>query len=124
MNYQETREAPFMAKLLSDFGVPTEALILERESRNTYENATLSAPILQNKGANRIILVTSAWHMRRSAAIFKKAKYDFVIYSVDSLQQPFSFPRDLIPDAQALDNLTRLLREWIGFVSYRALNRL
>ncbi|OHE67784.1 MAG: hypothetical protein A2Z99_07750 [Treponema sp. GWB1_62_6] len=124
ISHPDDKEAPLAAELLKLMGVPREAILLEAESRNTHENATLSKPLLDSIGASRIVLVTSAWHMRRSAGIFGKAGYDFVPYAADSLVDPFSFPADLFPDAGALDRSTRIFRELAGVVAYRLLGRL
>ena len=120
----DKKEAPLATELLELMGVPSDSIVLEAESRNTHENATLSRPLLASMGASRLVLVTSAWHMRRSAAIFRKAGYDFVPWAVDSLAEPFSFPADLFPAASALDGSTRILQEIAGVVAYRLLGRL
>jgi uncharacterized SAM-binding protein YcdF (DUF218 family) len=122
--WPDKKEAPLMADLLETMGVPRNAVIIENSSRNTYENATLSKPLLDGVGAKRIVLVTSAWHMRRSAAIFRKQGYDFASFPVDSLKEPFTPPADLAPDAGALDRSTRILREIVGIVAYKFLGRL
>ncbi|MFA6508767.1 MAG: YdcF family protein, partial [Treponemataceae bacterium] len=113
-----------MANILETMGVPRSALILESESRNTFENAQYSKKALEAAGAKRIVLVTSSWHMRRSAAIFKKAGIDFTPYAVDTLMEYFGVPGDYLPDAGALDNSTRIIREQIGYAVYRVLGRL
>jgi len=122
--WPDKREAPLMSDLLETMGVPRNAIIIEDSSRNTYENATLSKPLLDKVGAKRIVLVTSAWHMRRSAAIFRKQGYDFASFPVDSLKEPFTPPADLTPDAGALDRSTRILREIVGIIAYKILGRL
>ena len=43
----------------------------ERESTDTLENASLSAPILNKNGVRTILLVTHAWHMPRARACFE-----------------------------------------------------
>lgn len=121
---QGKREAPYAYALLKLLGVPDASLIVESQSRNTYENATLSKPLLEAAGVRRVVLVTSAWHMRRSAAIFRKAGYDFDPYAVDTVIEPFTFPRSLVPDADALARSTNLLTEFVGIVAYRILGRL
>ena len=121
---QKKKEAPYAAAALKLLGVPEGALILEGESRNTFENAILSKPLLAAAGAKRIVLVTSAWHMRRSAAIFRKAGYDFASYAVDTLAEPFALPRSVVPDAAALALSTRLLTEIVGTTAYWMLGRL
>lgn len=118
------KEAPLMARVLEQLGVPKDRILLEDASRNTFENATLSKPVLSTIGARRVILVTSAWHMRRARAIFAKAGYDFEPFAADSVLEPLYFPGDLLPDTYALDKTTRLLTEMVGFLSYRIMGRL
>ncbi|MBN1248747.1 MAG: YdcF family protein, partial [Anaerolineae bacterium] len=65
-------ESEVMAQLLVFFGVPREAIILESTSMNTYENAIETLTLLEQRGLTDIVLVTSAMHMPRSVAIFKK----------------------------------------------------
>lgn len=121
---QNAKEGPYMAALLQLMGIPDSALIVESGSRNTYENALRCRAILQAAGADRVILVTSAWHMRRAEAVFRKAGVNVTPYAVDSLAEPLSLPADLVPGSEALDRSTRLLREMAGYVAYRALGRL
>ena len=48
-------------------------ILIENDSRNTYENAVNSAKMLNTSYPNgRLLLVTSAFHMRRSLACFRK----------------------------------------------------
>ncbi|HQF71891.1 MAG TPA: YdcF family protein, partial [Promineifilum sp.] len=71
-------EANDMAALMQLLGVPDEALWLEAESRNTYENALYSQEMLAEAGLNDILLVTSAMHMPRSRAIFARQGFDVI----------------------------------------------
>jgi uncharacterized SAM-binding protein YcdF (DUF218 family) len=71
-----------------------------------------------------VVLVTSAWHLPRSAAIFRKAGFDFERCPVDSLAEAPLYPADLFPDAWALTRFTRMLREWIGIAAYGIMGRL
>ncbi|MDB6108074.1 MAG: hypothetical protein JWO52_8073 [Gammaproteobacteria bacterium] len=51
---------------------------IERDSRDTYENAQLSARILLPAGIKRIVLVTSSAHEWRAAHEFMAAGFDVV----------------------------------------------
>ena len=46
--------------------LPQEDIILEKESKNTYQNAECIAKILKEKKYNQLILVTSRFHLKRS----------------------------------------------------------
>ncbi len=52
--------------------VPPEDIIIEEKSTNTYENAQLVKPILEENDYKKIVLVTSPYHQRRAYLCFKK----------------------------------------------------
>lgn len=73
--------------LLTDLGVPREAIWFSEEPRNTEEEARLIKSTLCGKdgamGASRptkprILLVTSAWHMSRAKMLFDRAGFDVI----------------------------------------------
>jgi uncharacterized SAM-binding protein YcdF (DUF218 family) len=122
-------EAKDMAEILELMGVPPEAIILEPDSLNTYQNAVYTKKILQEKGIERILLVTSAFHMPRSLAIFKKQGINAIPVSTDFLvsQQELREPSysiesqilSLIPSTENLDRTTVVIKEYIGTFIYR-----
>ena len=57
--------------------------MLERQSRNTYENAVFSKAMIAPKPGERWLLVTSAYHMPRSVGLFRKAGFPVEPYPVD-----------------------------------------
>jgi len=66
------REAMAMAEWLERRGVASEQLILEAESLTTRQNARKVAAVLASRGWRRIGLVTSDFHMRRAARLFRR----------------------------------------------------
>lgn len=58
-----------MAKLAADLGVPEKDIVAEAKSKDTEEQALIIKDIA---GKDKMILVTSAYHMPRSMALFKK----------------------------------------------------
>jgi uncharacterized SAM-binding protein YcdF (DUF218 family) len=72
------------------------------------------------------LLVTSARHMPRSMAIFRKlglsviaAPTDFQVTHVDENAGFLGFVLELLPGVDGLEQTTNALKEWIGFVTYR-----
>lgn len=120
-------EALDMAELIVPMGVPKSAIILEPDSLNTYENARNVRQILRQKAIKGpLLLVTSARHMPRSMAIFKKmgmpviaAPTDFRVTDTNENAGFLGFILALFPDAIALDTTTDALKEWIGLVIYK-----
>lgn len=64
--------------LLLDFGVSKSAIMIDVESRNTYENSRFTEKMLLATGGKKakILLVTSAWHMRRASGNFSKTSLE------------------------------------------------
>jgi len=62
-------EAVEMKRWAHRLGVPDDAIVIDSTARNTYENATATRQLLQNTS---IVLVSSASHLPRAAALFRK----------------------------------------------------
>jgi len=70
----EVVEADVMARELGERGVPPHAVVRERLSLSTRENARFTAAALARRGIEGdIALVTSEWHLRRAQALFARA---------------------------------------------------
>ncbi len=115
-------EAEDMAEIAVALGVEKAAIAQDPNSLNTYENAVNVKKILQKLNLNKILLVTSAIHMPRSLAIFRKlgieaiaAPTDFNV--VENSQPPNIFK--FLPDADALKNTTNALKEYVGLTIYK-----
>ena len=114
-------------KLLVDLGVPREAVVLENKAVNTEENAKLAAKILAAKNAKgaKILLVTSACHMKRSLYMFEKyapeiecipAATDYQALPWKDL--PFDF-RSILPNIVAFERTNSFVHEYIGYYGYK-----
>lgn len=113
-------EAEFMANSLKKDGVPEEALLLEKESFNTHENALYSARILKNLGISRVLLVTSALHMPRAMAVFsKQGLTPIAAPSAPQIVVPndpdFSF---WLPDERSFFASRSIIKEYVGLLVY------
>ena len=118
----EFKESLITKKVMIEAGIPAEDILVEDRSRNTYENAAFSARVLQEKNlGGKLLLITSAFHMRRSLACFNKAGLMVHPFPVDIKSTPFSFlpERWIIPDAYGLFLWKMLIREWIGVAAYK-----
>lgn len=113
---KEGIEANDMRDFLVDAGVPDKAIIREDRSRNTEENARHTAEILKTRGWSKILLVTSAYHLPRAVAIFKKyGVTDVIPFPTEKrmTEGPFRFSY-LIPELAALQTTTAAIKEYVG----------
>ncbi|MGH8623634.1 MAG: YdcF family protein, partial [Burkholderiales bacterium] len=110
-------EAQLMRHVLQqDFRVPVQWI--EEGSRNTFENALMSAAVLNPAGVQRIYLVTHAWHMRRARVAFEHAGFT-VIPAPTGFATRFRLTLiDFLPDARALDDSGIFFREGVGIGWY------
>lgn len=69
-------QAGLQAKWLIQAGVPSQAILIERESSRTYESAVEIVHILKAKGWHRAVIVTSEFDVPRVRAVFKKLGVD------------------------------------------------
>lgn len=110
-------EAVSMKKILRTLGIPEEAMVLEEKSRNTRQNAEYSADILHARAVNKILLVTSAYHMRRAEFEFTRFGFQIVPAATDyQLVETPATLLDWLPDASALAGSTRAIREYLGML--------
>jgi uncharacterized SAM-binding protein YcdF (DUF218 family) len=109
-------EAEVIRALLVEWGVPARAIVLDRGSRNTRENAVNSSVLLEKLGCGQPLLVTSAAHMVRSVAAFEKVgvKVFAVSADVQVIRDSGMTVFDFLPDAHALLMTTDAVREYLG----------
>lgn len=122
-------EANDMSALMALLGIPPEALLLEAESRNTYENALFSKQLLADRGMDEVLLVTSAMHMPRSLPLFEAqglrvmpAPTDYLVSDAEWRHLWDGGPTvtliNLLPNVEYLTYTTRALKEYIGIAVY------
>ena len=120
------------AILLHDFGVPREAVVVEDKARNTEENAKLVVDLIQGMPSSRssqakpkVLLVTSAWHMRRSLLMFQKyaPELECIPAATDYETTMGNFYpirwENFLPNPHELSSNCALLHEYFGYWWYR-----
>lgn len=112
-------EAEDMADILQLMGIPAESMLLERRSRNTRQNASYCYKIFRKKGIKKILLVTSASHMRRAEAVFTGLGMTVIPAATDYqvVEHAPSF-LDWLPQADSLEMTTTGIKEYIGYWVY------
>lgn len=111
-------EAEAAKRIAVNLGVPEDRVIAETVSRNTWENAVEARSILP-KRSDTVVLVTSAYHMRRSVGCFEEQGFTVIPaptdYLVDRGEYSFVSP---LPSAGALAGSTAALHEYWGLLYY------
>ncbi len=122
---KEAKEAVAINDYLEGIGYNCKKIHLEPNSRNTNENAVNTEKFLRENLKydslnNPILLITSAMHMRRSVACFKKQNIRCVPYSTNRHAGPrkFSFDHLLIPDFYSFTIWKSTLHEMVGYCAY------
>jgi uncharacterized SAM-binding protein YcdF (DUF218 family) len=113
------REASAMRHLLKSWNVPADSVILESSSANTYENAKWTAGLAAERGIDRVLLITSAFHMRRALATFRRVQMNAIPAATDyRVGKKHGTLLDLLPSARALAESTTAIREYVGYWVY------
>lgn len=110
-------DAAIAPRFFAGLGLSADRLVVEGESRNTAENAALIKPLLGP--GDKVLLVTSAFHMPRSMGLMHKAGIEAIAWPVD-----YRTPGDMgfgLAWETPVDNLlqaTVAMREWVGLAAY------
>lgn len=115
-------EAILIRDILVTMGVPRSAVVTESRNRVTFDNDQYTRETLSSMDVKSVLLVTSAFHMRRSLLVFgmldlrvTPAPTDFQV-----LQGALS-PWHFFPNVKALQRTTWAMHEIAGYLYYLAL---
>lgn len=113
------KEADLLKKYLVKNGFDSRLIISENKSRNTYENALYSRKIANKRKINKILLVTSAFHMPRSVHCFEAQGFEVIAVPTDYYTYETSLiPEMVFPSPSALRMTTIAIKEYIGITAY------
>lgn len=104
-------EANITKQYLLDFGINPSLLCIENASKNTEDNALNTAKLLGDYKNKKWVLVTSAFHMKRSVLLFKAAGVNIIPYPVD-YHVPTSYSLGLSKGGNLY--FAAILKEYLG----------
>lgn len=108
-----------MKEFLSKLGVAESDIVIERESQSTHENALFSAPLLRERGIEKIILVTEATHLPRSVRCFRKQGLEVIPSGCCYRATKFEWSLfQFLPSPDAADANQRVVHEYLGLGWY------
>jgi uncharacterized SAM-binding protein YcdF (DUF218 family) len=121
--YDSSSEASTFAKVAEILNVNARDIVLDDLSRDTEEQAQNIRSIV---GHDRFVLVTSAYHMPRSMAIFEKAGLNPIPAPTDHLVKgrQMKSPEDFYPSSMGLFKAEHAMHEYLGLLWLRMGNRM
>jgi uncharacterized SAM-binding protein YcdF (DUF218 family) len=121
--YEPTTNAELMYKMALLLGVKKEDIILEDSSKNTYEEAKIIKDMI---GEEKFILVTSASHMPRSMALFKKFGMKPIPAPTDHLVKKYHEipPKEFFPRADSVEKIEVAFHEYLGLIKEKLAGRI
>ncbi len=111
-------EAAVYADDLQRLGVDAADLLLDSRSMNTWQNAQFSSPLLKAYGADRVLLVSSAYHLRRSTLYFAHFGIHAIPVPADHVDGVLSW----LPLSYNFAMADVTLHEYSGIVRYHVYN--
>lgn len=113
--------------LLKEMDVDEACIEIHEGPRNTEEEARQ----LATNGVKSVLLVTSAWHMRRAELMFRRYAPEITVipaptdweFSIRKRswddESGFGYLKRYQPEAESLWRNTVAFKEWLGYLGYR-----
>lgn len=120
------KEADFLFKELILLDIPAKDLIIENNSRTTFENAAFTKRIIDSmKLLPPFVLVTSAMHIPRAQRVFEKAGIHVIAFPSDFhvFDKKFDLPDYIIPNINVMNDWASFLKEIVGIAGYKLFNK-
>lgn len=123
LQFPDMKESMIIKNYLVQIGIPEQDILLESESKNTYENAVFTKKELEKSSLqnSKLLLITSASHMYRSKKCFEKQGLIVDTYSADVVAGPrkLVFDHLFLPNGDTLNDWYNLLHEIVGVITYK-----
>jgi len=119
--YNNMLESVLLKRYLVTIGIPQNDILIDSISKNTRENAVESAKILKDKFPDKkYLLITSAVHMRRAMACFKKENISAIPYCTDKCvgKKRYDFAHLFVPNLGSFAYWNKIIHEITGYAVY------
>ncbi|MGJ8454101.1 YdcF family protein [Pseudothermotoga sp. U03pept] len=118
-------EAEVMKEKALKLGFDDKDIIVESTARTTYENALRTLEIIREHGFEKVLLVTSAIHMKRAIYSFKSVGVQVIPCPSNYLYDHAEFKWiDFVPNRDALDANLAAIHEIFGIIWYKLIDLL
>jgi len=108
------REAQLMRAVAIDSGIPPDAIVLEEQAANTYENVEFTRRILNEHKWTRVLLVSSPYHMRRAMLTWKKVAPEITVVPTPVPESQFYTHER----GASLEQIRGIVHEYAALVAY------
>ena len=102
----------------------SKIIFYENESRNTYENILFSKKIADPLPNENWLVITSAFHMKRTISISQKLNWELIPYPVDYRTYKKFYWKPSISFLHNINFFNSAMHEWIGIFSYYLMGRI
>jgi uncharacterized SAM-binding protein YcdF (DUF218 family) len=122
--FPDMLEGVYLKNYLIKIGIPEKDILSEIESKNTRENAIFAKSILETAGLSnaKLLLITSALHVKRAMACFEKVNLFPDSYATDRIAGDAPIRKDidflLVPSSETFFLWSALLHELFGMIVY------
>ena len=127
MNPGESKQGDLYLNEAVSLGIPRKDIFTTYKVFNTLQEAKAIKKLIHDKfnsNQSKIILITSAFHMKRAKRIFEKEGINVLPYPVDFRSKKISYkslknPLNWMPNSHYLNKNSLAIREIIGRIIYK-----
>jgi uncharacterized SAM-binding protein YcdF (DUF218 family) len=114
----DLRESVAMQALAVELGVRPDEILTEAESRSSRESARAAGALLRARGIERVLLVTSAFHLPRSVRLFRREGLDVIPCPAEYQSRPPRWElRSFVPVLGRLSHVDTAVHEYVGLLA-------
>ena len=118
------KESKLLNNLLNNLGFDTSRILIEDQSRNTYENYLYSYRKFHPQAGEKWLLITSAFHMPRAVAVFSSNGWDVIPYPAGYLTSKGDFSYFSLDVLGNYYKLHVAVKEFVGIIAYTLTERI
>jgi uncharacterized SAM-binding protein YcdF (DUF218 family) len=110
--------------ILRGMSIPDDSIIVETNSRNTYENGLAISKILKEKKISRILVVSHDYHLFRLAAVLRKYNLEIIPYRANRTypHEPTDWWQQF--EWENFNRLRTVAHEYVGIMFYQLTNKI
>lgn len=120
-NENDIKEAVELSQTFLLAGIPEKDILIESDSRNTHESAVNCSKIIQEMQQGKVLLITSAFHLKRSGLCFKKENITYTPFGTDyyAHDEMHGIDEYITPKPESIQNWNMVIKEITGIAVYK-----